>query len=295
MHKDDIENNVNVTSVIDYLSTLNSSGENRQLLIMGSLFQYDQLTQIDFKKGFPSDAHVSHKYGFMLSPFNRVEQPNINAHVHWLYPENESHNYLNKKHEVGLKRFLALYLMSTEAEFHTLTIDPNQTIRMFENSLPTLPVMDVDYADAETVRFHDLLPIKQAPKPVTKKFKWVAADVVEDYKKYQGTIPQYEIKLKQIRSVNSLSIIEYDGDGQFDNLILVKGVDVAGVSKILGNFVPSKDNEKQKTVLTFPSINLKKLIITPVKKSNYLASGEEKFDELGGSWNIEELELKVRY
>ena len=86
MHKDDIENNVNVTSVIDYLSTLNSSGENRQLLIMGSLFQYDQLTQIDFKKGFPSDAHVSHKYGFMLSPFNRVEQPNINAHVHWHKP-----------------------------------------------------------------------------------------------------------------------------------------------------------------------------------------------------------------
>jgi hypothetical protein len=105
---------------------------------------------------------------------------------------------------------------------------------------------------------------------------------------YQRTQVAYQFKLPKPALVQEVDLTEWDGDYRpgSGSRVRIIGVTPSGEQKILGEVVPSGDEQEKshKIELSKPLL-LEGVIIEPVRGGH--------FDQLGGKWEIKSLDLKV--
>ncbi|MEO1942191.1 MAG: hypothetical protein ABGW77_04780 [Campylobacterales bacterium] len=106
---------------------------------------------------------------------------------------------------------------------------------------------------------------------------------------YQQTRVAYQFKLPKPALVEEISLIEWDGDYRpgSGSRVRIIGVTPSGEQKILGEVVPSGNQEEKSHKIELPKpLLLEGVIIEPVRGGH--------FDQLGGKWEIKSLDLKIQ-
>lgn len=298
-----LQDQINLPKVINSLRALDK--QDSTVYLFGSLFYKNLHTSLDFDKGFPSDAHVVHPSGYLISEFNTQQFNTDLAHLKlaWIYPTSDETKYINRKHEVGLERFYALYFSDQNINWYAKTSDAKILLTGYSDQ-EAIPVSNVDYADTQVIRLHDLTTppppppakLKQvaAKKAQQKTEAWLDIPLPNEYTTYNQTEKQYNILLNSTYTTSEISIDESDGDNN-QNLVLVYGIDASDKSHLLGSFTPSGNDTNKVSKIKLPkTIPINKLILTPVKKQPFLDQKQVVFDKLGGVWKINKLKVKVQ-
>lgn len=294
---------LNIPAVMASVGKLGLSQDSR-VLLFGSTIYNDAANQIDFSYGFPSDAHLLHPFGHLISPFsNGAAKLDFNqAKIYWTQPQSDSHKYLNLKHKVGVERFYVKYFQTLNASL----IGIDTSMEMLKNQLAItnpspMALANVDYVDEKVIRTHDVRPVPEKKADTANasnakvKSKWRTIPLPASFSIYRGTAKAYSLPLENMERVEAIRITEFDGDDNGNNIVLVFGIDANDQSQVLGEFKPSGSMVAKTSNMTLASPKmLKEVLIVPVKARPWVDHKAQEFDNLGGAWQINQVELLVK-
>jgi len=283
------DNLVNLPQIIAHLDAYNY--DQPELVIFGSPIFKDPKNGLDFSNGFPSDAHVTKKFGYHITPFNRAHiKRALTGNFHWIYFDPKDNIFVNQKHVQGVLRFYALYLNSSGLRLITFSKHARDARKANIANSPEIAIPDLENKDIRIIRFHSLQSVK-AVQVAAQRFTWQPVSV-SSLSSYHDTQSTYKFPIG--KKTRSIKIEEFDGDDNGTTLVVVIGITANDKSKTLGSFIPSGNNVSKISHITFPEVFLKEVILYPVNRSAFLKKNEFQENKLGGMWTINSLSFETK-